>query len=193
MERRRTGDRTVGSNPTPSAIWTVGRVDYCSGLENRPAPDGVSWVRIPDRPPLKPRGNMSEKSLRMLMNRTHNSGNPFQGEERRVLCVCSAGLLRSPTMAAVLAGPPWNYNTRAVGHVEAYALIPLDPVLIAWADLIVVADDHMVEPVWQMAKEAFPHDDDVQIVSLSIPDRYARMAPELVELIKERAGERIPA
>ena len=50
-----------------------------------------------------------------LMNRIANSTNPFQKDYKRVLCVCSAGLLRSPTAAYVLSQAPYNYNTRAAG------------------------------------------------------------------------------
>ncbi len=72
-----------------------------------------------------------------LDNRKRNSGNPYQGEFKRVLCVCSAGLLRSPTAAMVLSQDPFNFNTRAAGIVPNYALIPVDEVLLEWADEIV--------------------------------------------------------
>ena len=39
--------------------------------------------------------------------------NPYQGDRRRILFVCSAGLLRSPTGAHV--GSVRGYNTRAAG------------------------------------------------------------------------------
>jgi len=61
-----------------------------------------------------------------LRNRIHNSSNPYQGKFKRVLCVCSAGLLRSPTTAFVLSQEPYNYNTRAAGIVDDYALVPVD-------------------------------------------------------------------
>ena len=57
-----------------------------------------------------------------LMNRLANSSNRYQGEYKRVLCVCSAGLLRSPTAALVLSQEPYNFNTRAAGLDEAFAL-----------------------------------------------------------------------
>ena len=61
--------------------------------------------------------------------------NEYQGRALRVLFVCSAGLLRSPTGAA------WGiktqgWNTRSCGS-EEYALIPLSPDLIMWAKRIV--------------------------------------------------------
>lgn len=67
-------------------------------------------------------------------NRIFNSGNPNQGDYKRMLCVCSAGLLRSPTTAYVLSQAPYNYNTRAAGLVADFALIPVDEVLLRWAE-----------------------------------------------------------
>lgn len=71
------------------------------------------------------------------MNRLDNARNEFQGEYKRVLCVCSAGLLRSPTTAVVLSSEPYNFNTRAAGLVREFALVPVDKVLLFWADEIV--------------------------------------------------------
>ena len=71
-------------------------------------------------------------------NRLGNVNNGFQGKFRRVLCVCSAGLLRSPTLAEILSQPPYNFNARAVGIAKEFALIPIDMAHVAWADDIVV-------------------------------------------------------
>ncbi len=43
------------------------------------------------------------------------SQNPYQGKYKRVLCVCSAGVLRSATTAVVLSKEPFNFNTRSAG------------------------------------------------------------------------------
>ena len=56
--------------------------------------------------------------------------NPYQGKDKRVLFVCSAGLLRSATAARIYAS---KYNTRAAGSAN-YALVPVSDELIAWAD-----------------------------------------------------------
>ena len=64
------------------------------------------------------------------MNRMSTVHNRYQGDYKRVLCVCSAGLLRSPTAALVLAQDPYNYNTRAVGVTQDFALVPVDRVLL---------------------------------------------------------------
>ena len=69
----------------------------------------------------------------MRKNALWNCKNPYQGRDKRVLCVCSAGLLRSPTIAKVLVMN--GYNTRSCGCRD-YALIQIDNVLIEWADIV---------------------------------------------------------
>jgi len=121
-----------------------------------------------------------------LMNRLGNAKNTFQGEAKRVLCVCSAGLLRSPTLAVVLAGEPWNYNTRAAGCVNDYALIPVDEVLLYWADMVVFA-----EPAHELIVRAnFDLDViDTQIVTLTIPDTFPYRDSRLFEAIYKELNE----
>lgn len=118
-------------------------------------------------------------------NRLHNAKNPNQGTAKRVLCVCSAGLLRSPTAAFVLASPPFNFNTRAVGAHMEWALIPIDDTLIHWADEIVVMQEMHEELI--TSRHIIPQEK--RIFVLDIPDIYERMDPELQELIKTRYME----
>lgn len=101
---------------------------------------------------------------------------------KRVLCVCSAGLLRSPTIAHVLSQEPYNFNTRAVGAVKEFALIPVDEVLLEWADEVVCAEDYHADIVRQI-------DPDVNIKVLDIPDRFPYRDAELVAMIR-RAYDR---
>lgn len=111
-------------------------------------------------------------------NRHYNSQNPYQGKYKRVLCVCSAGLLRSPTAAVVLSQEPYNFNTRAAGLVEDYALIPVDDVLLAWADEIVcMTKEQALELAKRTAKP---------VVNLEIKDDYAYRDAKLVSLIKSK-------
>ena len=112
------------------------------------------------------------------MNRLGNCKNPYQGTFKKVLCVCSAGLLRSPTAAMVLAKAPWNYNTRAAGMEEEFALVPVDKVLLEWADEIVcMTNSHEVELKELTTKP---------IINLNISDNYQYRDPKLVELIKHQ-------
>ena len=97
-------------------------------------------------------------------NRLANAKNPYQGNFKKVLCVCSAGLLRSPTAAFVLSQEPFNYNTRAAGLNKEYALIQVDEVLLEWADEIVCMDDDMQYDLEQLTSKP--------IICLNVPDHY---------------------
>jgi len=117
----------------------------------------------------------------MTRNRIANVHNKYQRTEkfRRILCVCSAGLLRSPTMAFVLSQPPYNANTRAVGCDIEYALIPIDDALVEWADEIVCANyDHL-----ESVTNKWP---DRTVINLNLPDEYDYRDETLIELIKRR-------
>ncbi len=116
------------------------------------------------------------------MNRLSNVRNPYQGLSKRVLCVCSGGLLRSPTIAWVLSNDPYNFNTRSCGTSDEYALNVIDDVLVNWADEIVCANtDH-----FNYVNSCY-HDSAIRVmIDLKIPDIYGYRDPELVELIKDR-------
>jgi predicted protein tyrosine phosphatase len=118
--------------------------------------------------------------MRINQNRLYNCTNPAQGKIKRVLCVCSAGLLRSPTTAWVLGQEPWSYNTRAAGLVADYALIPVDNVLLEWADEIVVMLQDQADELREKFGVTKP------IVVLGIDDNFSYRDPALVEKIKER-------
>lgn len=118
-----------------------------------------------------------------FMNRLGNCTNPYQGEYKRVLCVCSAGLLRSPTAAFVLSQEPYNYNTRAAGATKEYALVVVDDVLITWADEIVCMNEGQQKQLMSMVKDKKLK---TLVINLDIPDSFAYRDPELIKLIKEK-------
>lgn len=109
-------------------------------------------------------------------NRFSNCKNRFQGANKKVLCVCSAGLLRSPTAALVLSQEPYNFNTRAAGIDEEYALIPVDDVLIEWADEIVCMDDRQAHAIKKLTSKP--------IICLNIKDQYEYRDKKLMDFIK---------
>ena len=113
-----------------------------------------------------------------LMNRAANSHNSFQGKYKRVLCVCSAGLLRSPTAAFVLSQEPYNYNTRCAGLTPEFALIPVDEVLLEWADEIVCMDKRQEAVLMEETNKP--------IVCLNIPDNFGYRDSVLMDMIRER-------
>lgn len=105
----------------------------------------------------------------MSRNRMANARNMYQGSDLKVLCVCSAGLLRSPTMARLLHRNYDNVNARPVGFSTEYALIPMEPVHLFWAELVLCADDDAFSVVNQQLQETgFDRD----VYNLGIPDNY---------------------
>lgn len=117
-----------------------------------------------------------------MLNRLHNCKNPYQGTYKKVLSVCSAGLMRSPTIAFVLSQDPYNYNTRACG-VHDYALVPLDKVLLTWADEIICVQDDHEELLHKLLADCGLN---TPVVNLKIPDNFEYRNPELIETIKRK-------
>jgi predicted protein tyrosine phosphatase len=116
-----------------------------------------------------------------LMNRLGNCKNPYQTQAKRVLCVCSAGLLRSPTAANVLH-KKYGFNTRAAGCVEEYALVPVDRALLEWADEVVFMEHGHMQIVCQNFEDWFSS----SMVVLDVPDEFEWNHPELCKLILDR-------
>lgn len=107
-------------------------------------------------------------------NAMHNCTNPNQGKSKKILCVCSAGLLRSPTLAGELYKR--GFNTRAAG-VHDYALVQVDEVLIKWADVIIFVSAGLRYALEGLVTEG------KQMIELNIPDMYEYRHPELVKII----------
>lgn len=118
----------------------------------------------------------------MKLSRIGNASNAHQGDYKKVLCVCSGGLLRSPTAALVLAQEPYGYNTRSCGTCADYALNMIEDVLIHWADEIVVMEEVHAGTVREMMSDF----DQKPIVCLDITDSYSYRDATLIELIKEK-------
>lgn len=110
-------------------------------------------------------------------NRLHNCTNPYQEHYKKVLAVCSAGLLRSPTAAVVLSAPPFNFNVRAAGLDIDHALIAVDEVLLHWCDEIVCMTAEQQKRLEKMTSKP--------IICLNIPDSFSYRHPKLIRLIKQ--------
>lgn len=103
--------------------------------------------------------------------------NPWQGKDKKVLFVCSAGILRSATGQRVYGD---KYNTRCCGS-EEYALIPISSNLILWADEIVFvnkANEVSARKKFDLGVK--------KVVTLDIPDTHEHMHPELIKAFKEQ-------
>lgn len=112
--------------------------------------------------------------------------NPFQGPDKKVVFVCSMGILRSATGARLYAH---KYNTRTAGTWPD-ALVPLTPMLMAWADELVFVNR---ENYYQVINKLVDDDHDnmqAQIIAkstvLDIPDNFPHMAPELIKAFQEQ-------
>lgn len=129
--------------------------------------------------------------IKSPINALHNANNHFQGTHYKCLCVCSAGVLRSPTAAEVLSRDPWNFNTRAVGLFEEFALVPISTALIKWANVIVTMEHNQKEFIEANADNFLDDEwgNKKKIYSLNIPDEFEFRDPELIRLIGERFNE----
>lgn len=104
--------------------------------------------------------------------------NPYQGNKKRILFVCSAGLLRSPTGAAVAVQR--GYNARSCGSHMEYALIPLSANLIEWANPIVfVNQENYTRAMATFKGTGYDEDIERKAVVLDIPDSYEAFHPVL--------------
>jgi len=121
--------------------------------------------------------------------------NSYQGSTKKVLTVCSAGCLRSPTAAHILSSDPFNFNTRCAGTSTEYAIVPVTEALIVWADVILVMDEQQQRHINDMqnvlateASNMFNYDYK-QVINLDIDDNYGYRDPQLVEIMTEKFAE----
>jgi predicted protein tyrosine phosphatase len=124
-----------------------------------------------------------------MNNRLWNCKNPYQGKDLKVLTLCSAGLLRSPTLAWILSNEPFNFNTRAAGVSKSFALIPVDEVLLEWADIVVCVESD----VFDQLSADFELDDTKTFVCLNASDSFEFKDPELIAIMTEQVTERFKA
>lgn len=123
--------------------------------------------------------------LPSTMNQLSNAKNPYQGDSTKALCVCSAGLLRSPSIAAYLSS--FGYNTRACGTSQEYALIPLSQALLCWADEIHVVAEQ-APTIYQAINELGLK---TKVWEYDIPDNYQTFDEKLMELIEKEHAKNL--
>jgi len=108
-------------------------------------------------------------------------GNPYQGTDKRLLFVCSAGLLRSATAANLFAKK--GYNTRSCGSTS-YALIPFSENLKQWADKIFFVNEENYKDVIRHGFDL--EEETVQI--LNIPDNFEYNNPDLLKILEKEVN-----
>ena len=122
-------------------------------------------------------------------NQLANVGNRFQTQAKKVVVVCSAGLLRSPTAANVLHSKV-GFNTRAVGADKEFALIPLTQALIWWADEIVFVNYDAFLLLDQEEKDEI-ESVAVKVIILKIEDDFDWMDADLRYAIQWQYEEKM--
>lgn len=105
--------------------------------------------------------------------------NPYQGKDKKVLFVCSMGILRSATGSRIYGA---KYNTRSAGTYEE-ALIQATPMLYMWADEIVFVNKENYESAVKHHSDIF---ETKSIKVLNIPDVYEHMHPEIIKAYEQQ-------
>lgn len=119
-------------------------------------------------------------------NQMYNIHNHWQGKTKKVLTVCSAGLLRSATLQNFLIRE-YGYNVRNCG-TEDYALIPISEALVSWADEIVFVNKENFKRVELDLKEFNSIE---KCFILDIPDIYGFNDSNLIKICKEEYESKV--
>lgn len=108
------------------------------------------------------------------------SKNPYQGDYKKVLFVCSGGILRSPT-AAHWAAEHKGWNTRSCGTLPL-AIPQIDPNLVDWADVIYCLQrkhfDFLIDTWGEHVRP--------KLRVMGIEDDFEYRNPDLIRLIADR-------
>jgi predicted protein tyrosine phosphatase len=113
---------------------------------------------------------------------------------KRVLFLCSAGLLRSATAAHIFSGEPYNWNTRTAGVSVEYALNPVTEALLEWADKVYCMEKEHFKDLEYIFEDVLADllgrkgNDFIEV--LNIDDIYEYRNPELIRLLKEKIQEK---
>ena len=132
---------------------------------------------------------MEQNLTKEIFELTCPYDNPYQGKDKRLLFVCSAGLLRSATGANLFAKK--GYNTRSCGS-EDYALTPISVNLITWAHRIYFMKRMNYEDTKAKFRDAgngvvLEKLKDMTITNiLDIPDSFGYNDPKLIKLLEEK-------
>ena len=97
-----------------------------------------------------------------------------------ILCVCQHGFSRSTTMQWIVS-QDYNVKSYACG-IDGNAVVPINDILVSFADIIICAEDHHADYIQDNYKEESA---DKTIISLGIPDIYEYRDGELIQRINE--------
>lgn len=113
--------------------------------------------------------------------------NSALGVMKNVLFICSQNRLRSPTAEQVFSC--WSGVNVASAGTNHDAESPVTPELLLWADVIVAMERTHRNKLQKKFKSAL---NGKNIICLGIPDEYAYMDPELVNLLEQRVPKYLP-
>jgi len=111
-----------------------------------------------------------------------------KSERTKILFICSRNRRRSLTAETIFQEDP-RWQARSAG-TEAGARIKVTAGMLGWADVVVVMEKRHKERLRQKHPEAMA---EKPCVCLFIADDFEYMAPDLVELLRERMQEHFPA
>ena len=106
---------------------------------------------------------------------------------KNILFICSQNRLRSPTAEQVFADYPGLEVSSAGTNHDAEN--PLTAELVSWANIIVVMERQHRAKLQKLFRTALRGQ---RVICLDIPDDYAFMEPELIELLKVRMARHLP-
>lgn len=99
----------------------------------------------------------------------------------RVLFICSANRLRSPTAEQIFSA--WENIECDSAGISQDATVSVSVEQIQWADIIFVMEKSHRN---RLTKKFKPHLKDKRVVVLGIPDDYEFMDPLLIKLLEAR-------
>ena len=105
----------------------------------------------------------------------------------RVLFLCRHNRMRSPTAERVF-GKRADLDVRSAGTAPD-ALARVNARMLEWADVIFIMDDQQRR---SLKRRFGSHPALEHLICLDIPDDFAFMQPELVELLQERTKRHLP-
>ena len=106
---------------------------------------------------------------------------------RRVLFICRFNRMRSPTAERIFC-KRGDLDVRSAG-TSADALTRVNARMLDWADVIFIMDDQQRQALRRTFGD---HPAVAGAVCLDIPDEYAFLQPELVELLQARVEPHLP-
>ena len=105
----------------------------------------------------------------------------------KLLFICSANALRSPTAEAVFSR--YNGIEAASAGIHADAETPVSADLVEWADVVVAMEQHHAQFLQKHFGYLLRRK---RVAVLGIPDRYEYMDPELIQILKDRVEPQLP-